>query len=247
MEVKEGLVLSTPADHVIEDEAAYADAVTRAKALADDGHIVLFGIEPDRPETRYGYMKVLPDGKVESFHEKPDEVTANSYFEDGSYLFNSGIFCFRAEVMLKELLAHAPDLMITAQCVYDNRRSGKTTHRLCGRFMEKVPVVSIDKAVMEKSDNLVCVKGIKGWKDMGTFDAFYDHRKKNSKGNVELNVGDAVGCIDSYESRNNLVIVEDKDIVLCGVEDLVVVEVKNKLLIARKGSDIEKAIKAIEG
>jgi len=238
------IMLATPSDHEISDIAAYEKAVKEAGKLAEDGHIVVFGIEPEKPDHRFGYIETNGQDVV-SFHEKPDIETSASYIEKG-YLVNSGITCFNSDVMLHELVKFMPDQMLIAKSVRDNVRSGRSTKRLCGRFMGEMNNISIDNGVLEKTDKLKCVKGIRGWKDVGSYDGIYDMRAKDKNGNVSLNLNDSFGCVDFIDSKNNLVMNKDSDIVIVGLDDVVVVEANGKILVAKKGKDIQKAIKQIE-
>lgn len=239
------LFLVTPSDHEISDEEAYADAVKRAKELAAGENIVVFGIEPEQPEDRYGYIQT--DGEsVVKFHEKPDSETAESYAKDG-FLINSGMLCFNSNVMLHEFAQHMPDQIIMARTVYSNIRSGRATHRLCGRFMGEMQHNDIDKSVLEKTDKLKCVKGIKGWRDVGTYESIYDFRNRKEGGNVSMNLGDSYGCADFVDSKGCMILNNDKDVVIAGLEDVVVVETGGKILVAKKGTDIMAAMKKLDG
>jgi len=238
------ILLMTPSDHEISDEDAYQKAVNRAKALAEEGYIVSFGIEPERPENRFGYIQTNDEDVVE-FHEKPDEATAKEYIEEG-FLINSGILCFNSNVMLHELIQFLPDQVIIARKVIDNIRSGRATHRLCGRFMGEMKNNDIDRSVLEKTDKLKCVKGIKGWRDVGTYEAIYDFRSKLKGGNIAINIGDSFGCAEFVDSMGCMILNKDQDVVVAGLDDVVVVETGGKILVTRKDADVMEILKKLD-
>ncbi|PLX67001.1 MAG: mannose-1-phosphate guanyltransferase [Denitrovibrio sp.] len=238
------IILATPADHEISDIEAYSEAVVKAKKLAEEGNIVVFGIQPEKPEDRFGYIEAKGDDVV-TFHEKPELSIAENYIKNG-YLVNSGMLCFNSDVMLHELLRFMPDQMMIARSVYENIRSGRATHRLCGRFMGQMKNISIDHAVLEKTDKLKCVSGIKGWRDVGTYCSIHDMRRKDKNGNVGLNLGDSFGCADFVGCKDSMIITKESDIILCGLDDVVVVEANGKVLVAKKDIDIQAALKQLE-
>ncbi|ADD69450.1 Mannose-1-phosphate guanylyltransferase [Denitrovibrio acetiphilus DSM 12809] len=226
--------LLTPSDHEISDEKAYAEAVQKAQKLAEKGNIVLFGIEPERAEHRFGYIK---DGKTVQFVEKPDAEKAQELVDDG-WLVNSGILCFNSSVMMHELVQFPPDQSIIARTVYENIRSGRATHRLCGRFMGEMKKHDIDKSVLERTTKLKCVKGITGWRDVGTYESIYEFRNRKEGGNLSINIGDSFGCADFVDSSGCMVLNNEQDVV--------VVQTGGKVLVAHKDTDIMQAMKKLE-
>ncbi|ADD69530.1 Mannose-1-phosphate guanylyltransferase [Denitrovibrio acetiphilus DSM 12809] len=241
----ETIILATPSDHEINNDEAYQDSVKRARDFAEKGSVVVFGIESEKPEDRFGYIQADSENVI-AFHEKPDSETALKYMSDG-YLINSGILCFNSDVMLCELIKYLPDQVAIARKVIENIRSGRATHRLCGRFMGEMTTYSIDSSVLEKSDKLKCVKGIKGWRDVGTYESIYEHRSPKVNANLSLNIGESFGCADFVDSEGCMVLNREQDVVVCGLDDVVVVEYGGKILIAKKGTDIEKALKKLDG
>src|SRR6185369_12737352 len=141
--------------------------------LADQGYLVTFGITPTYPETGFGYIEA-DDEVVRSFREKPDAATAQGYVDSGRYFWNSGMFVFRAGVFLAEMERHSPEVL--SSC----RRAGTTPTRL---QMESIPSISIDYAVMEKSDKVRVVPCDPGWSDLGSFDALADEVPRGADGN----------------------------------------------------------------
>ena len=254
----EETVLVTPSDHLIKDEKAYLEAVAKAKALAAKGSLVTFGITPDYPETGFGYIQAEPENdelgimNVKLFHEKPDLDTAKQYLENNStfniqhstlFLWNSGMFCFKAGVFLDELQKHAPEIYEACKTAFDNK-APITNHqlRITHEFMSAIPSESIDYAVMEKSDNVKVVPADIGWSDLGSFDALYEELQKDENGNSLLVTGNwEKGERSSHElqitnhATNNL-IVSDKMVATIDVDDLLIVDTADALLISKRGS-----------
>ena len=234
------LVLVTPSDHRITALDAYAEAVARAAELARSGALVTFGIRPSYPETGYGYIE--SDGEtVRTFKEKPDSATAEAYLRSGRYLWNSGMFLFRASAFLDELAEHAPDML--AACKRARNRAPAARPLAPSREdMLAIPSVSIDYAVMEKSDNVKVVACDLGWTDLGSFDALYDEAV-GADGNAVLARGAQV-----LDSARCLVVGGRRAIVLAGVEDLVVVDTDDALLVMRRGESqkVREVVQAIK-
>ena len=247
------IVLVTPSDHLVKDQKAYEDAVRTAEKLAKDGYLVTFGIEPSYPETGFGYIEFrVPSSEfgdqgfdVAKFHEKPDLKTAQIYLQKNSelrtsnsehYLWNSGIFCFKAGVYMEELKKYAPEIYEACEKAYTNAKSEPRTRnpephhiRIGYEYMESIPEESIDYAVMERSDIVKVVPCDIGWSDLGSFDALYEELPKDENGNT-LNDNHV-----SLESKNNLVIGSDRMVATIDVENLIIVDTADALLISRKG------------
>jgi len=254
----EETVLVTPSDHLIKNERAYLDAVATAKLAAEEGNLVTFGIEPTYPETGFGYIQAKPENdelkmmNVELFHEKPDLKTAKKYLEKNStfntqhstlFLWNSGMFCFKAGLFLDELKKYAPEIYEACLEAYENEQ-GITQGQLRIRHedMMAIPDESIDYAVMEKSEKVKVIPCDIGWSDLGSFDALYDELEKDENGNT-LNDNHI-----SLDSKNNLVIADDRTIATIDVEGLMIVDTGDALLVSKKGSsqkvkDVVKQLK----
>ena len=234
----ESVALVTPSDHLIKDEKAYEKAVKRARELAEKGFLVTFGIEPQYPETGFGYIEAIGED-VKSFKEKPDLETAKGYLEknekrktknESRFLWNSGMFCFRAKTFLSELEKHAPEIFEASKKAYENAVKDKNgLVRIKHEDMIEIPEGSIDYAVMERSDIVKVVPCDMGWSDLGSFDALYEELPKDENGNT-LNENYV-----SLESKNNLVIGSDRTVATVDVEDLIIVDTADALLISRKG------------
>ena len=244
---RDEIVLVAPSDHLIGGLEGYRAVVARGTELAQTGRLVTFGIAPAFPETGYGYIET--DGeRVVSFKEKPDAETAKRYVAEGRYYWNSGMFCFTAGTFLDELQRRAPDVHAACVAAYA-RATSKKPLRPTLADMSAIPSISVDYAVMEKSDRVSCVlcPPSLGWSDLGSYDALYDELCPRGTSGVVIGTPEPV----SVESSGNLVIASGKRIVLVGVEDLVVVDTPDALLIARRGStqkvkDAVDALKALE-
>lgn len=228
------LVLVTTSDHLIQNQAAYEQAVRQAKALAEQGNLVTFGIKPAYAETGFGYIEAQGND-VLSFKEKPNAATAQSYVDAGNYYWNSGMFCFKAGVFLTELQTHAPEMYTACVAALAGLEQGHEV-RIAADTMQAIPEDSIDYAVMEKSNKVKVVPCDMGWSDLGSFDSLYDELKTDDQANAVLLRGDKPLMPISIDAKNNLVITRDKQIALIDVEDLLVVDTTDSILISKKGS-----------
>lgn len=192
------IVFVTTSDHLVKDQEAYETAVNQAKQLAEQGYLVTFGIQPTYPETGFGYIEANGND-VLSFKEKPNLETAQSYLEannvilserEGSptgnikYLWNSGMFCFKAGTFLSELKKHSPDIHQACLEAVAELDIKSTTLKIEQPQMLAIPEDSIDYAVMEKSDKVKVIPCDMGWSDLGSFDALYDETKKIGRAHV---------------------------------------------------------------
>lgn len=230
----EALMLVLPADHLIDDEAAFRAAVARAVGLADDGWLVTFGIRPDYAETGYGYIlggAALGDAgfAVQRFVEKPDRDTAEGYLAHGGYSWNSGMFLFRASRYLEELERHAPAIARAAGEAYAQGRRDLDFIRIDADAFAASPSDSIDYAVMEKTDRAAVVPVSCGWSDIGSWSALWSVAQRDGDDNR------IDGDVIAVDSRRNLVrAAERRMVATLGVEDLVIVDTPDATLVARK-------------
>ena len=221
------LMLVLAADHLIANQKAFAQAVAQATQLAQQGKLVTFGIQPEAPETGYGYIEA--DGnKVIRFVEKPNLEKAREYITSGRYLWNSGMFCFSAGAMLREMELHCPKILAaTRECLTQSRKSmgnGFIQVDLTPETFDRVPDDSIDYAVMEKSKNVAVVPCDIGWSDIGSWSALGDLTVADAEGNRiegETMLHDVSNCyIQSHErivgavGINNLIIIDTPDAIL---------------------------------
>lgn len=231
----DGLLLVLPSDHLLQDEEAFAEAVQKASNLAEEGHIVTFGITPTSPETGYGYIQQgdsLPHGgyKVARFVEKPDVSKAASMIKDGGYLWNSGMFLVAASTYLEELKAFAPEIYTQCKEAWcEQHKDGAFLRPERNAFLAS-PSDSIDYAIMEHTHHAVVFPLSLKWNDLGSWEAFYQIGEKDSSGNVCS--GDVVikNVHNSYlHGTNRLITAVD-------IDGIAVVETKDAILIASRDS-----------
>ncbi|MBO6088080.1 mannose-1-phosphate guanylyltransferase/mannose-6-phosphate isomerase [bacterium] len=221
------VIIVVPSDHLIKDNEKFISTVKKGEKLAQQGYIVTFGIEPNYPETGYGYINTsdkLSDGyKVKEFVEKPDLETAKKYLEEGTYFWNSGIFMFKASVLSEETKKHAPEIAKISE-LFDF--TNKTEIPFID--FDKMPSISIDYAIMEKSDKIALVKLESDWNDLGSWQSIYDISKKDENGNV------FVGHVLDKNSKNSFVYSSSKLVATIGLEDTVIVETEDAILACKK-------------
>ncbi|MDA4846551.1 mannose-1-phosphate guanylyltransferase/mannose-6-phosphate isomerase [Hoeflea poritis] len=229
---RDAVILFLAADHLIRDTAAFSKAVTAAKTLAERDRVVTFGIEPNRPETGYGYLEVDKDNVIR-FVEKPDSKTAAAYLDAGSFLWNSGMFCFRAGAMLDAMDRHCPDVLRAARKAIEKgirqdigSRTAETT--LDAAAFADAPKISIDYAVMEKIANLSVVRADIGWSDVGTWSSLSECYTPDDKGNT------AIGDTALVDASNCFVSSQGRLVSLVGVNDLAVIDTRDATLVVDK-------------
>ena len=228
---EDAVLLVLAADHLISDQKAFGAAVANTVWLAQDGHLVTLGIKPEAAETGYGYIEA-EGNKVLRFVEKPSREKAQSYYDSGRFLWNSGMFCFRAGALLDAMQAHCPDVLsATISCINESRVAqgkGVTQVDLDPALFAQVPDISIDYAVMEKSDHVAVVPCSIGWSDIGSWTTLGDLTAADTQGNrVD---GDAL-----LHDVANCYIRSDKRVVgAVGVENLIIVDTSDALLVADK-------------
>ncbi|MEE4143981.1 MAG: mannose-1-phosphate guanylyltransferase/mannose-6-phosphate isomerase [Halieaceae bacterium] len=243
----EALLLVLPADHVIRDVEAFADAVGRAVPLAEKGRLMTFGVVPTSPETGYGYIKCgaeLDTGlyDLERFVEKPDVATAQAYLDSGNYLWNSGMFLLRAATYLDELAEHAPGMLSCCrEAMADATADMDFVRPATDRFLA-CPSDSIDYAVMERTDAGGVVSLDCGWSDVGAWSALWDVASRDSDGNACK--GDVMldNCTGSYFRS------ESRLVAGIGVTDLVVVETADAVLVSDRANvqDVKRIVSRLK-
>lgn len=224
------------ADHLIQDQAAFIAAAKHAARLAEQGHLVTFGVRPTAPETGFGYIEVgavLDDSggcQVQRFVEKPDRATAQEYLDSGRFLWNSGMFCFSAGSLLREMQIHTPELVTLAQeCVANSPtqdNAGLRVQELHKASFSVLPDISIDYAVMEHSSKVAVVPALFDWSDIGSWTALRDLVPADANNNRAQ--GDAL----FFNSRNTYVQTQGCLVATVGVDNLVVVETPDAILVA---------------
>lgn len=232
-------LLILAADHLIQDQPAFAAAVQRAQALAQEGKLVTFGITPDEPETGYGYIEHEGED-VLRFVEKPDLAQAQAYLASGRFLWNSGMFCFKAQTLIDEMTQHAPLIISSVRVALSKAKISHGEHffrcELEAQSFQAVPDDSIDYALMEKTHHAAVVPCDIGWSDIGSWRSMSAQCSKDNKGNSlkgDVILHDVNGCYIRAEERM---------IGAVGVEDLVIIETADAVLVAHKdrSQDVKK-------
>jgi mannose-1-phosphate guanylyltransferase/mannose-6-phosphate isomerase len=229
------VIILLPSDHVVSDEEAFRKAVAVAVRGAEAGNIVTFGMTPTAPETGYGYVQrgepipgINGAFKVQAFREKPDEVTAQQYVDDGGYFWNSGMFVFRADVMLEEIGKHAPDILPAVREAVAKSARDLDFIRLDTDSFGKAPNISIDYAVMERTERAALVPCSIGWNDVGSWSSLWEIRPQDEFGNV------LQGDVVAHDTKGSFVHSDRTLTALVGVKDLVVITTKDAVLVADK-------------
>ncbi len=232
------IFLVLPADHLIQDSDRFAAAVEEAAALAADGFVVTFGIEPSKPETGYGYIERADGCKVRSFKEKPDLATAREYLASGNYFWNSGMFAFSGRTFREEMAIHAPEIQAAmARAVELGAWDGRFFRFDC-QAMSEAPSDSIDYVLMEKTDRAAVVATDLGWSDIGSWQALWEVSDKDSDGNV------LQGDVLVEGSHNCLIRAGDTLVAAVGLEDMLVVETSDAVLVAplSRSQEVKKIV-----
>lgn len=228
----DGIVLILPADHLITKPEVLRDAVTSAAAAAADGRLVTLGVEPDRPHTGYGYIRVgapLPDlapcRAIDRFVEKPDESTARSFLDSGDYLWNGGMFVMRADRLLAELEDHAPLVVDSCRAALDAAAEDADFVRPERAAFERSPAISIDHAVMEHTSRGAVVPVDMGWHDIGNWSALWEVAERTADGNAVNGPVTVLGTTDSYLRS------EGPDLAAVGLDGYIVVATGEAVLV----------------
>jgi mannose-1-phosphate guanylyltransferase/mannose-1-phosphate guanylyltransferase/mannose-6-phosphate isomerase len=243
----DSILLLMPSDHLIRSPRRLVAAVEAALAPAAEGWLATFGVEADRPETGYGYIRegaeIAPGvRRVERFVEKPDAAAAALMVAEGVYHWNAGIFLFRAGAFVDALRAHAPDILIAVGESLGGRGGGEPQLRPDAEAFARCRSESIDRAVMEKAERIAVVPVEMGWSDIGSWDALHEASVRDPDGNA---VSGAATLIDG---RSCLVRSEGPRVVAIGIEDLIVVATADSVLIVPRGESqrVREAVTAIE-
>lgn len=239
-------MLVLPSDHLVPDFAKFQEMVKTAVPSAQAGHIITFGVTPDRPETGYGYLEVGHDRDdahptaLKRFVEKPNLEQAKRLIASSTHLWNAGIFLFRIDVLIAAFETYAPDMCAPVQAAVDGGQEDLNFTRLDPVPWAQVQDISIDYAIMEKADNLVVQRFNGVWSDLGSWDAIWRDAPHDDAG-LAL-VGGAAGL----ECENTLIYRDDEApaVIGLGLQDMVVVATKDAVLVADKSrtQDISKAV-----
>jgi mannose-1-phosphate guanylyltransferase len=231
------ICLVLPADHLITDEALYMETMRKAAQVAtEEDVLVTLGLTPQYPATGFGYIEMgdVKDDEapqvclVEAFHEKPDSATAREYLMGGRHFWNSGMFAWRAEVLLAEIKEHLPDLYKGLMDLMPYLGTPEEAEALA-RIYPTLPSISVDHGVLERTQNLRVVKADFGWSDVGSWEAMSELWPADKNGNVSKG-----GRLLAMESEGNVISAGERLVTLLGVTDLVAVVTNDVLMIVPK-------------
>ncbi|MGI9425702.1 MAG: mannose-1-phosphate guanylyltransferase/mannose-6-phosphate isomerase [Hyphomicrobiaceae bacterium] len=232
----DAILVVMPSDHVIRDQDAFVAAIELAADAAAQERLVLFGITPDQPNTGYGYIRMGPaltatDGKVhevQSFHEKPELETAKHYLESGEYFWNSGIFILHARTFLDQLAEWEPEVHAKSKSAVAKAGSEDDFLRLEPDAFLSSPSISVDYAVMERTEGALMIPLDPGWSDVGSWSSLWELAEKDESGNACS--GDTI----LHDTKNAYVRSEHGLVATLGLEDVIVVNTPDALLVADK-------------
>ncbi|SDO33299.1 mannose-1-phosphate guanylyltransferase/mannose-6-phosphate isomerase [Vreelandella arcis] len=240
------LLLVLAADHLIQDVAQFHDSIKQAQSLAELDCLVTFGVVPTSAETGYGYIhQGAPLGSgygVRRFVEKPDAATAAAYMESGEYLWNSGMFLFRASRYLQELECFYPDMLRACHQAMTHTTKDLDFTRIDKDAFAQCDDISVDYAVMEKTRHAAVVPLAARWSDLGAWSSIWELSDKCELGNSYH------GDVIQEDTRNTLMRSESRLVVAIGLEDLVIIETKDAVLVAdrHKTQDVKKIVERLK-
>ncbi len=231
-EGKDPVMVVLPADHVIKDEARFREHLDTAIQAAQSGKLVTFGIQPTRPDTGFGYIKAhqVDDAQVhqvERFTEKPNLATAQAFLKEGGYYWNSGMFVWRASVILAEIQRYLPAVYQIVQAILAETHAGTSFQKSLEKHFAAMPSISIDYGVLEKSDKVSLIPCDIGWNDVGSWQAVHEISNKDENGNA------LQGNVIAVDCKNSLIRAEKRLVAAIGVEDLCVIETADAVLISK--------------
>lgn len=204
------VLLVTPSDHVIEGSSMYDTALKQAIVLANQNFLVTFGIKPTKAETGYGYIEFDKENVI-AFHEKPNLETATSYLDKGNYFWNSGLFCFKSGAFLSELEKQEPEVYTASKLAWEANKNGFLDYELS----LKIPSISVDFAVMERSTNIKVVPTQFDWSDLGSFESVYDYLvHKGHPTDVSGNIVIGTAIHTSFVGLENCLLIHTDDALL---------------------------------
>ena len=248
----DGIMLVLPADHVIKEDSRFQASVSLATQLADDGHLVTFGVKPIRPETGYGYIqpnrrirlgarRSLIGHPVARFVEKPDAPTAQRYLRSGNYYWNSGMFVWRASVILDELARHQPALMRSVKALASKAKPNSVSEEFA-RAYKQLPSISIDHGVMERSSRAAVIPVAFTWSDVGNWSSLEEVAPLDRAGNV------VSGKVVDFDSRNSVLYADQRVVATIGLSDMIVVDTADATLVCPKSraQDVKQVVELLK-
>ena len=242
----DGVMVVTPSDAYIRDEAEYARVLqTAVRAAEESDALVTVGITPTFPATGYGYINFTKSGeavkKVRKFVEKPDLATAERYVSSGDYVWNSGVFVWKASVILEKFKTLLPDIYADLETIAAAFGT-PDEEKVLNEVYPKIRSISVDYGIMEKADGILVVPGEFGWNDVGSWDMMNVLHKEDGQGNIA--VGDAL----LIDSKNTTVYSSGRLVAVVGADDLVVVETPDAVMVCprSKAQDVKKIVDALK-
>ncbi len=241
-------MLVLPSDHLIQDEALFLETVERAvNHCQQTQSLITFGIQPNRPETGYGYIlydaQPVTEGvhQVKQFVEKPDLETARRYVQSERYLWNSGMFVWRTQTLLKEIQTHLPELAVAFESLPQNPEDPEFTPALENLY-EGLQPLSIDHGIMEKSERVCVIKSYFGWSDVGSWESVYHMTPQNAFGNVLR------GEVHTIDTHNSYIYSPHRFTATIGLENLIVVDTPDALLLCdmTRSQEVRNIVKHLE-
>lgn len=240
------VLLALPADHVIEDKGEFAQAVSKAQTLAQTGRVAILGVHPHHADTGFGYIEYEGE-QVKRFVEKPSQEVANDYVACGRYVWNAGIICARADVIIAEFESHAPYLVGPVRAAYLRAQKHQEAQqelqqntdqkalqndpdiiKIAAADFAQIPSISIDYAILEKSQKLSVVVAHMGWRDIGSWNAMAELTPADDCGNR------VVGDVMVHHTSNCYIHGQEKMVAVLGLKDMIIVDTPDALLIAHK-------------
>jgi mannose-1-phosphate guanylyltransferase/mannose-6-phosphate isomerase len=244
-------MLVCPADHLVPDKAAFQACVAKGLVASRAGQLVTYGIKPDRPETGYGYLRLMDDVDtstdavpLDGFVEKPDLETAQAMLASNKYLWNSGIFMFQAKTIIAAFQAHEPALFDLVKASFENAKADLNFIRLGPIPWAALEDISLDYAVMEKANNLSVVAFSKEWSDLGDWNAIWRETQINEDGVATSENAMAIDCENTLLRSDG----HNLEVVGIGLSNIVVVAMNDAVLVANKdrAQDVKVAVDALK-
>jgi len=245
----DALLLVSPTDHLIPDIQAFQQTVEQAAATATAGRLVTFGITPDRPETGYGYLKLgqadtMGVSQLDAFVEKPAQTQAQQMLDDGGYLWNAGIFMFKASTMIDAFQQHEPHMLDGVKAALAGAQNDLDFSRLDHTAWQSLQSISIDYAIMERVNNLSVVPFAGKWSDLGDWQAMHRELTHDDNNNATKGPVTSIGCTNSMLHAES----ESQHVVGIGLEDTLVVAMPDAVLVADKSraQEVKQAVSVLK-